>query len=198
MLPRFDTHYIAMFTLLHLKLPAAFLGSFVVQSFNLFYQSHFEDWSLMANPEAHETDHRRRKVFELKKELQRLLKTILDEDDYGMQKCSGPISGDFVADPVVLANGQTFDCPWIQKWLNEGNRTCPQIHIVVPHTVLIPTRLVHEIVSQWRQEHGVELPKAIQDIDEDFVTDVDRSYFNSLLEKMSSSLSDQKEAAGFV
>ncbi|KAJ0076559.1 hypothetical protein Patl1_35784 [Pistacia atlantica] len=39
----------------------------------------------MANPEAHETDHRRRKVFELKKELQRLLKTILDEDDYGMQ-----------------------------------------------------------------------------------------------------------------
>ncbi|XP_031285590.1 uncharacterized protein LOC116144263 [Pistacia vera] len=85
MLPRFDTHYIAMFTLLHLKLPAAFLGSFVVQSFNLFYQSHFEDWSLMANPEAHETDHRRRKVFELKKELQRLLKTILDEDDYGMQ-----------------------------------------------------------------------------------------------------------------
>ncbi|KAJ0010637.1 hypothetical protein Pint_33792 [Pistacia integerrima] len=127
-----------MCTLLHLKLPAAFLGSFVVQSFNLFYQSHFEDWSLMANPEAHETDHRRRKVFELKRELQRLFKTILDEDDYGMQvtdealrvlsclkefhlkkshsisvdcldvpevfRC--PISGEIVADPVVLANGQ--------------------------------------------------------------------------------------------
>ncbi|KAJ0010817.1 hypothetical protein Pint_34182 [Pistacia integerrima] len=136
-----------MFTLLHLKLPAAFLGSFVVQSFNLFYQSHFEDWSLMANPEAHETDHRRRKVFELKKELQRLLKTILDEDDYGMQvtdealrvlsclkefhlkkshsisadcldvpevfRC--PISGEIVADPVVLANGQEIPPKFVMK-----------------------------------------------------------------------------------
>ncbi|XP_031285548.1 U-box domain-containing protein 9-like isoform X1 [Pistacia vera] len=136
-----------MCTLLHLKLPAAFLGSFVVQSFNLFYQSHFEDWSLMANPEAHETDHRRRKVFELKMELQRLFKTILDEDDYGMQvtdevlrvlsclkefqlkkshsisadcldvpevfRC--PISGEIVADPVVLANGQEIPPKFVMK-----------------------------------------------------------------------------------
>ncbi|XP_031285556.1 uncharacterized protein LOC116144230 isoform X2 [Pistacia vera] len=143
-----------MCTLLHLKLPAAFLGSFVVQSFNLFYQSHFEDWSLMANPEAHETDHRRRKVFELKMELQRLFKTILDEDDYGMQvtdevlrvlsclkefqlkkshsisadcldvpevfRC--PISGEIVADPVVLANGQ-LPQNWEQEQSNEEKGT---------------------------------------------------------------------------
>ncbi|KAJ0080171.1 hypothetical protein Patl1_23032 [Pistacia atlantica] len=204
-----------------------FLGLFVVQSFNLFYQFHFQDWSFMANPEAQETDHSRNTVFELKKELQRLVKTILDEDDYGMHvtdealrvlsclkefnlkkshslsvdcldvpevfRC--PISGEIMADPVVLANGQTFDRPCIEKWLNEGNRSCPQTHTVLSHTVLTPNQLVREIISQWCQEHGVELPKAIQDIDEDFITDVDRSYLTSLLEKMSSSLSDQKEAA---
>lgn len=93
----------------------------------------------MANPKVQEADHGSRKVFELKKELQRLVKTILDEDDYGMQatdealrvlsclkelrlkkshsfgvddcltvpemfKC--PMSGEIMADPVVLANGQ--------------------------------------------------------------------------------------------
>ncbi|XP_031284019.1 U-box domain-containing protein 9-like isoform X2 [Pistacia vera] len=204
-----------------------FLGLFVVQSFNLFYQFHFQDWSFMANPEAQETDHSRNTVFELKKELQRLVKTILDEDDYGMHvtdealrvlsclkefnlkkshslsvdcldvpevfRC--PISGEIMADPVVLANGLTFDRPCIEKWLNEGNRSCPQTHQVLSHTVLTPNQLVREIISQWCQEHGIELPKAIQDIDEDFITDVDRSYLTSLLEKMSSSLSDQKEAA---
>ncbi|XP_044498332.1 U-box domain-containing protein 9-like [Mangifera indica] len=182
----------------------------------------------MANPKVQEADHGSRKVFELKKELQRLVKTILDEDDYGMQatdealrvlsclkelrlkkshsfgvddclnvpemfKC--PISGEIMADAVVLANGQTFDRPSIQRWLNEGNRTCPQTHQVLSHTVLTSNRLVHGMISRWCKEHGNELPKAIQDIDEDFVTDVDQSYLNSLLEKMSLSLSDQKEAA---
>ncbi|XP_044471552.1 U-box domain-containing protein 9-like isoform X2 [Mangifera indica] len=89
----------------------------------------------------------------------------------------------------------TFDRPCIQKWLNEGNRRCPQTHQVLPHTVLTPNHLVHEMISQWCKDHGTELPKAIQYNDEDFVTNVDRSYLNSLLEKMSSSISEQKEAA---
>lgn len=37
----------------------------------------------MANPEVEETESCVRKAVELKKELQRLVKAILDEDDYG-------------------------------------------------------------------------------------------------------------------
>lgn len=51
------------------------------------------------------------------------------------------------------------------------------------------------MISQWCKEHGVDLPKPVQDINEELVTDADRDYLNSLLDKMSRSLSDQKEAA---
>lgn len=188
----------------------------------------------MANPEVEETESCVRKAVELKKELQRLVKAILDEDDYGGLQVTNealrvlsclkdlklkkshsfkggaagddhllglpyefrcPISGEIMTDPVVLANGQTFDRPCIQRWLDEGNRTCPQTRQVLSHTVLIPNHLVREMISQWCKEHGIELPKPIKDTDEDVVTDASRSHLNSLLEKMSSSLSDQKEAA---
>jgi hypothetical protein len=89
---------------------------------------------------------------------------------------------------------QTYDRPFIQRWLNEGHRTCPQTQQVLPHTVLTSNQLVREMISQWCKEHGVDLPKPVQNIDE-VVTDADRDYLNSLLNKMSQSLPYQKEAA---
>ena len=50
------------------------------------------------------------------------------------------------------------------------------------------------MISQWCKEHGVDVPKPVQNIDE-VVTDADRDYMKSLLDKMSRSLSDRKEAA---
>ncbi|XWS42634.1 hypothetical protein CRYUN_Cryun16bG0030700 [Craigia yunnanensis] len=99
-----------------------------------------------------------------------------------------------MGDPVVLGLGQTYDRPHIQKWLNEGNLTCPLSKQVLSHTILTPNCLVRELISHWCKEHGIALPK-VQDIDGDMITEVDRIYLNLLLEKMSSSLSDQKEAA---
>ncbi|XP_022746481.1 U-box domain-containing protein 9-like [Durio zibethinus] len=164
---------------------------------------------------------------ELKKELQRVVKRILEEDDYGIEitieairilsrleevklkkhvglgmddtglpeKFKCPLSGEIMGDPVVLGSGQTYDRPRILKWLNEGNQTCPLSKQVLSHTILTPNCLVRELISHWCKERGVALPKVYQDIDGDMITEVDRSYLNSLLEKMSSSLSDQKEAA---
>lgn len=55
------------------------------------------------------------------------------------------------------------------------------------------------MISQWCKQHGVELPKPVDNIDE-AVTAAERvylqpGYINSLLDKLSQSLSDQKEAA---
>lgn len=90
---------------------------------------------------------------------------------------------------------QTYDRPFIQSWLNEGHWSCPQTQQVLSHTNLTPNHLVQEMISQWCKERGIELPKPAQDVDADLVTVADRGYLNSLLEKMSSSLSDQKDAA---
>lgn len=50
------------------------------------------------------------------------------------------------------------------------------------------------MISQWCKENGVELPKPVRDSDE-VITDADKSHLNSLLNKLSMSISDQKEAA---
>ncbi|KAK6122192.1 hypothetical protein DH2020_044071 [Rehmannia glutinosa] len=176
------------------------------------------------------------KAMELKKELQKLVKAIVDEEDvnleaidraqkmmcalkelklkksvslklhnhhYGHEMVSGtvpeefkcPLSKELMRDPVIIASGQTFDRPFIQKWLKSGNRTCPQTQQVLSHTILTPNHLIREMIAQWCKNHGIKLPDSIQYSNEEGVTKADRDYFLSLLKKMSSTLSDQKEAA---
>lgn len=89
---------------------------------------------------------------------------------------------------------QTYDRPFIQRWVNEGHRTCPQTQQVLSHIVLTPNYLVREMIAQWCKEHGIEPPKPVTNIDE-VVTDADRDHLNLLLQKLSLSVSDQKEAA---
>ncbi|CAO2836615.1 unnamed protein product [Amaranthus hypochondriacus] len=105
-----------------------------------------------------------------------------------------PISKEIMKDPVILSTGQTYDRPFIQKWLNEGNRTCPQTQQVLSHIELTPNHLVRELISQWCKDHGTELPPP-QDISDGFVTDADRNNLNALLEKLSSTVPEQKNAA---
>ncbi|KAJ1414663.1 Zinc finger, RING/FYVE/PHD-type [Sesbania bispinosa] len=105
-----------------------------------------------------------------------------------------PISTQLMTDPVILSTGQTYDRPFIQRWLNEGHRTCPQTQQVLSHSILTPNYLVRDMIAQWCRDHGIELPEPVRDIDE-VVTDADRGHLNSLLHKLSLSLSDQKEAA---
>ncbi|KAJ8558468.1 hypothetical protein K7X08_005234 [Anisodus acutangulus] len=107
-----------------------------------------------------------------------------------------PLSRQLMKDPVVLASGQTYDRPFIQKWLKDGNRTCPETKQVLSHSVLTPNHLVRKMISQWCQKHGIELPGPSHDEDQDIITNADRDHLNSLLETLSSSnVSAQKKAA---
>ncbi|XP_074307885.1 U-box domain-containing protein 9-like [Silene latifolia] len=106
-----------------------------------------------------------------------------------------PISREIMKDPVVLATGQTYDRPFIYKWLKDGHRTCPQTQQVLSHTVLTPNHLVQELIAQWCKDHGIQLPPPVKDLDDGVITDADRHHLNSLLDKLSSTLSEQKQAA---
>lgn len=170
------------------------------------------------------------KATELKKELQKLVRIISDDEDYSIQavdqaletlsalkelktrkrslslklpdtvpcpeefRC--PLSNELMRDPVILASGQTYDRPFIQKWLKAGNRTCPRTQQVLSHTILTPNHLIREMISQWcKSRGGIEFSDSVQHINEDGNTEVDRDHFLSLLEKMSSTITEQKAAA---
>ncbi|XP_065853152.1 U-box domain-containing protein 9-like [Euphorbia lathyris] len=159
-------------------------------------------------------------VKELKKELHRLVTAILDEEDCSLEfldeavkilnafmqfklgdsfnslklvedvnvvpndfKC--PISGELMSDPVVISSGQTYDRVSIQE--NDDG---------LSETVIIPNFLVREMISRWCKEHGVELPNPASHPDDNVTIDANRSFLNSLIDKLSSStLSDQIDAS---
>nr|GME19158.1 U-box domain-containing protein 9-like [Ipomoea batatas] len=178
------------------------------------------------------------KAAELKKELQRAVKAIVDEEEDGgvestnraMQclcalrdlklkplGCSEslgignlsllgvfppkeflcPLSGELMNDPVVLSTGQTYDRPFIQKWLKDGNQTCPQTQQILSNMVLLPNHLARKLISKWYEENGLKNPCCPQvEEDEPETLKVETGYLNELLKKLSSSsVSDQKEAA---
>ncbi|KAF2292431.1 hypothetical protein P3X46_034850 [Hevea brasiliensis] len=122
-------------------------------------------------------------------------KSLIDDNTVVPDEFKCPISKELMIDPVALVTGQTYDRSFILRWLNDGHQTCPQTQQVLSHTILTPNLLVREMISRWCNEHGIELPGPVEDVEEIVVVDADKDYLYSLLKKMSSSLSDQKEAA---
>ncbi|KAG9149348.1 hypothetical protein Leryth_003324 [Lithospermum erythrorhizon] len=106
-----------------------------------------------------------------------------------------PLSKELMKDPVIVSTGQTFDRPFIQKWINSGNRMCPQTQQVLSHTILTPNHLIREMISQWCKKNRIQLPDPDRYSKDEGLREADKDLFLSLLDKLSKTLSDQKEAA---
>lgn len=100
-----------------------------------------------------------------------------------------------VLELISFVDVQTYDRPFIQKWLNAGNRTCPRTQQVLSYTVLTPNHLIREMISQWCKNQGIELPKPVQYGKEEGIAKSERDHFFSFLKKLSAALPEQKEAA---
>ncbi|KMS95186.1 hypothetical protein BVRB_011510 [Beta vulgaris subsp. vulgaris] len=136
------------------------------------------------------------KAFQALSALGVLLKKQKHVDDFVFpDEFCCPISMELIKDPVVLSTGVTYDRPYIEKWLKDGNRICPQTQQVLSNFELFPNHLIRELIKQWCMSRGYEVPSPVQDIKVGSLTDADRKHISSLLQKLSSSLSDQKEAA---
>ncbi|XP_047327905.1 U-box domain-containing protein 9-like [Impatiens glandulifera] len=107
-----------------------------------------------------------------------------------------PISGELMMEPVVLASGQTYDRPFIQKWLKHGKRTCPLTQKMLNDPNLTPNHLVRELILQWCKENDIDLSNTSPTIDDEAIMGSHRARLDSLLLRLSSSsLHDKKEAA---
>ncbi|KAK2436998.1 U-box domain-containing protein [Trifolium repens] len=63
-------------------------------------------------------------------------------------KC--PISLEIMSDPVILSSGHTFDRPSIQRWLDDGHRTCPITKLPLPdNPTLIPNHALRSLISTY-------------------------------------------------
>ncbi|XP_019177377.1 PREDICTED: U-box domain-containing protein 21-like [Ipomoea nil] len=70
-----------------------------------------------------------------------------------------PISLDLMKDPVTLSTGISYDRENIEKWLGEGNRTCPVTNQELTSYDLIPNHAIRRMIQEWcvdNRSHGIE------------------------------------------
>ncbi|KAF8404399.1 hypothetical protein HHK36_009284 [Tetracentron sinense] len=68
-------------------------------------------------------------------------------------KC--PISLDVMKSPVSLCTGVTYDRSSIQRWLDNGNNTCPATMQVLHSKDIVPNHTVHRLIKIWSSESSV-------------------------------------------
>ncbi|KAF6154886.1 hypothetical protein GIB67_018323 [Kingdonia uniflora] len=64
-------------------------------------------------------------------------------------KC--PISLDLMKSPVSLCTGVTYDRSSIQRWLEDGNNTCPATMQVLQSKDFVPNHTLHRLIKTWSE-----------------------------------------------
>lgn len=75
-----------------------------------------------------------------------------------------PISLELMKDPVTLSTGITYDRENIEKWIDNGNRTCPKTNQVLKtgdflELEPIPNHTLRKVIQEWcveNKEYGID------------------------------------------
>lgn len=93
-------------------------------------------------------------------EFEHLSGLVVDEISNGGQylrpphECICPISQEIMADPVVCADGHTYDRRGIEQWFASGKRTSPLTGAVLSSLSLIPNHALRSLIqSQSQSSH---------------------------------------------
>ncbi|XVF63534.1 hypothetical protein PTKIN_Ptkin09bG0094400 [Pterospermum kingtungense] len=70
-----------------------------------------------------------------------------------------PITLQIMRDPVIVANGQTFERESIQKWFDSGHCTCPKTRETLAHLTLAPNYALKNLITQWCEKNNFKIPQ---------------------------------------
>jgi hypothetical protein len=65
-----------------------------------------------------------------------------------------PITQDVMIDPVIAADGHTYERDAIARWFEGGKQTSPKSGAELETTALLPNHLVRRLILEWRESHG--------------------------------------------
>lgn len=65
-----------------------------------------------------------------------------------------PITQDLMSDPVVCADGHSYERSAIAAWLAGGHATSPLTGARLPSAALTPNYALRSIIRDWRERHG--------------------------------------------
>jgi len=65
-----------------------------------------------------------------------------------------PILQDVMRDPLIAADGFTYEADAIREWLDSGHRTSPMTNLELPHRDLLPNHALRSAIQEWLQTNG--------------------------------------------
>jgi small GTP-binding protein len=78
----------------------------------------------------------------------------VNEDDEPEEFCC-PITQELMRDPVLAADGHSYDRSAIEAWLKR-KQTSPLTNEPMESAQLMPNRALRSAIERWRQEHGLD------------------------------------------
>ena len=71
-----------------------------------------------------------------------------------------PISQDLMKDPVITADGQSYERDDIEQWFRNGNRTSPSTGAVLPHTDLTPNHALRNAIETFCEKNMLRIRRS--------------------------------------
>ncbi|WVZ63210.1 hypothetical protein U9M48_012859 [Paspalum notatum var. saurae] len=65
-----------------------------------------------------------------------------------------PILQDVMRDPLIAADGFTYEAEAIREWLDSSHRTSPMTNLELPHRDLLPNHALRSAIQEWLQTNG--------------------------------------------
>ncbi|KAI9182081.1 hypothetical protein LWI28_021851 [Acer negundo] len=74
-----------------------------------------------------------------------------EEDSQSPSYFICPILQEVMQDPVVAADGYTYEEEALREWLDSGHNTSPMTNLRLSHTDLVPNRALRSAIQEWLQ-----------------------------------------------
>ncbi|KAK2989925.1 hypothetical protein RJ640_008892 [Escallonia rubra] len=83
-----------------------------------------------------------------------------------------PITREVMVDPVETSSGHTFDRSAIEKWLSDGNNSCPLTMLPLETSALRPNKTLRQSIEEWKDRNTMIAiasmkPKLLSDKEEE-------------------------------
>uniref|UniRef100_A0A0A9ESJ6 RING-type E3 ubiquitin transferase n=1 Tax=Arundo donax TaxID=35708 RepID=A0A0A9ESJ6_ARUDO len=65
-----------------------------------------------------------------------------------------PILQDVMREPLIAADGFTYEAEAIREWLDSGHRTSPMTNLELPHRDLLPNHGLRSAIQEWLQTNA--------------------------------------------
>ncbi|GMI99626.1 hypothetical protein like AT3G49060 [Hibiscus trionum] len=64
-----------------------------------------------------------------------------------------PVFQDVMKDPLIAADGFTYEADAIRGWLESGHDTSPMTNLTLDHCNLVPNYALHQAIQEWQQQY---------------------------------------------